>query len=241
MRLLDRTLPEVAANLALDEALLVAAEERGAGAVLRLWESPTVAVVMGASCRWREEVRVDACRAGGVPILRRSSGGGTVVIGPGALNVAVVLPTVAAPELGAVDTAQAFVLGRIAGALRKLGPAVEVLGSGDLTLGARKFSGSAQRRLRRHVLVHATILYGFPLDRIARYLGTPRRQPAYREGRSHEEFVTNLDLTRGQIVGAIRGAWLSEDRPDEEAPVPEDLVAELVETKFGDAGWIERL
>ena len=114
----------------------------------------------------------------------------------------------AAPGLGAVDVAQRFVLERIAAAVRALGPPVEVLGSGDLTLARRKVAGSAQRRLRHHFLVHATILYRFPLERIARYLGPPRREPSYRQGRPHEEFVANLDLPRAALVGAIRSAWL---------------------------------
>ncbi|HEX8202655.1 MAG TPA: lipoate--protein ligase family protein, partial [Isosphaeraceae bacterium] len=152
LRWLDRTLPGVEANLALDEALLVAAEEQGAGSVVRLWELPGLAVVLGASCRRAEAVRLELCRAEGVPVARRSSGGGTVLLGPGALNVAVVLPRDAAPGLGAVDVAQHFVLERIAAAVRALGPSVEVLGSGDLTLRRRKVAGSAQRRLRRHFL-----------------------------------------------------------------------------------------
>ena len=71
-----------------------------------------------------------------------------------------------------------------------------MLGSGDLTLGRRKFSGSAQRRLREHILVHASLLYDFALDRIGRYTLMPPRRPDYRGGRSHEEFVTNLPLPR---------------------------------------------
>ena len=124
--------------------------------------------MLGASGRIGEDVDLDACRADGVPIARRSSGGGTVLIGPGALNFTVVLPVDADDRLRAVDTAQLYVLERSAEALRGSGPDVRVLGSGDLTLDGRKFSGSAQRRLKRWVMVHATILYG--LD--------PRRLPA---------------------------------------------------------------
>ena len=57
---------------------------------------------------------VDACRADGVPILRRTSGGGTVVVGPGTLNVSVILPESAAPGLSAVDGAHRYVLDWIA-------------------------------------------------------------------------------------------------------------------------------
>jgi lipoate---protein ligase len=237
MSYLGRSLPTITANLALDEALLEAAEE-GGPPVLWIWEADRLAVVMGASGRLAEDVRLEACGADCVEIARRSSGGGTVLIGPGALNVTVVLPVALAPELASVPGAQKFVLERVAWALRALGPAVEVLGSGDLTLGNRKFAGSAQRRLRRHVLVHSSILYNFPLEAISRYTELPRRQPAYRQGRSHAEFLTSLPLPRDQIVEAIRSAWLTEPAP--QAEVPEARVQHLVATKFGDRAWIER-
>ena len=239
-RYLDRTFPDIAANLALDEALLQDAED-GAGGVLRIWEPAEYAVVLGASGRWRDEVNVEACRADGVAIARRSSGGGTVVVGPGALNVAIVLPVDAAPGFGAVDVAQRSVLGQLAEEIRRLGPPAEVRGSGDLTLGPLKFSGSAQRRLRRHFLVHATILYDFPLERIPRYLGTPARQPAYREGRPHDAFVTNLGLGRGELLEAARAAYLRRGGPIADAGVPQVMVRRLVEERFGEPGWVERL
>jgi lipoate-protein ligase A len=238
---LDRTEPTIAGNLALDEALLVAAEDRGAAPVLRFWEPTGLAVVLGASSRLREDVDLPACLADGIQIARRSSGGGTVVIGPGTLNVTVVLPADAAPALRAVDTAQAFVLGRIARALRRLGPPVEVRGLGDLTLGDRKFAGSAQRRLRRHVMIHLSLLYSFPVEPIVRYTRLPRRQPAYRAGRPHESFLTNLNLPRATVLDAIRGAWVSTAPTPVPAIVPEDLLDELVRDKFGDPVWVERL
>src|SRR5271157_5434874 len=61
MSLLDLTLETVEANLALDEALLIEADEGRAGAVLRFWDYPRFAVVLGASRRLAGDVRVDAC------------------------------------------------------------------------------------------------------------------------------------------------------------------------------------
>ena len=75
MRLLELTLPSPAENLALDEALLLDAEDGAAGEVLRLWEYPRPVVVLGAGCRLRENVNEEACHADAVPILRRASGG----------------------------------------------------------------------------------------------------------------------------------------------------------------------
>jgi lipoate---protein ligase len=241
IQFLDATLPSAAANVALDEALLVEAEENGGPSILRVWELDRVAVVLGASCRLKENVRSEACRVDGVEIARRSSGGGTVVIGPGALNFSVILPADASPELKGVETAQRFVLGRTLEAIRQAGPQVEMRGSGDLTLGSRKFSGSAQRRLRRHVLVHATLLYDFPLGLIDQYTLMPPRRPSYREDRPHADFVTNLCLTRERVIEALKHAWLPEDVPVAPARVPEETLRTLIATKFSEVGWIERL
>ncbi len=77
MQWLDLTLPGIAANLALDEALLIEADERGGGPALRLWEPAETAVVLGASCRWRDDVRARRAVATGWP-----SRGGRAAEGP---------------------------------------------------------------------------------------------------------------------------------------------------------------
>jgi lipoate---protein ligase len=241
MRYLDQLFPTLAENLALDEALLLAAEHDGQGPVLRLWESPNVAVVLGASGRLADDVNFEACLSDGVPIGRRSSGGGTVVLGPGALNAAVVLPIADAPELSAVDSAQCYVLRKIAESLKSAGRNVQIQGSGDLTVGARKVSGSAQRRLRRHVLVHATILYAFPIEAITRYTNAPLRQPSYRQQRPHDQFVANLDLSRSRLEELLRLAWLESPEAPESATIPFERVRALVSEKFGDPNWVNRL
>jgi lipoate-protein ligase A len=241
LRSLDLTLPTVEENLAYDEALLIEADEGRGGAVLRLWESPTFAAVLGASRRLAHDIVTENCRVDAVPIVRRSSGGGTVVIGPGALNVSVVLPDTMAPGLGAVDVAQKYVLGRMARAIGTMVPGVEVLGSGDLTLEGRKFSGSAQRRLKSWFLVHLSILCNFPLRKIERYLRQPDRQPEYRRNRTHGEFLRNLELPRTIVAAAIRSEWCPPDLPAPATNVPDLLLENLLSERFANRSWVERL
>ncbi len=238
----DWTLPGVAENLALDEAMLIEANEGRGTPRVRFWEPSDYAVVLGASRRLREEIHVDACRADGVPIFRRSSGGGTVLIGPGTLNVTVILPETAGPGLSAVDAAQRHVLERIAYAIRGLGPPVAVLAHGDLVLGDRKCGGSAQRRLRHCFMVHCSILYRFPIDRIGRYLTVPRRQPAYRRGRAHDAFLCNLELPRSALIEALRPGASPAPTPDETSALvgAMSLLPSLLAEKFANPDWIER-
>jgi lipoate-protein ligase A len=141
-----------------------------------------------------------------------------------------------------VDLAHDHVLERIAAAIRSAGVTATVLGRGDLVVGGRKFGGSAQRRLKNWFMVHCSILYGFPIELIARYLKMPRRQPEYRAGRSHADFLVNLTVSRDQLASAIQHTFAIED-VKLAAPVPPvqpSLLQSLLSEKFLNRQWIER-
>ena len=209
-RLLDLTLPSPAQNLALDEALLEDLEETELGPVLRLWESDCYFVVLGRSSSLTADVHVDACRQDRVPILRRASGGGTVLQGPGCLSYACVLPLRLHTDLRDIRLTNAFVLQRMATALSRWQPTVAVQGISDLTVEGRKISGNAQRRRRNALLFHGTILYQMHAQTIARYLQQPKKQPDYRGDRSHSQFLRTIDAPLNEIKQAIVQTWQAE-------------------------------
>lgn len=213
MKHLDLTLPTPEENLAADEALLDARETGSMdGDVLRFWESPTPFVVVGYSNHLAREANLDACRDAGVPVLRRCTGGGTVVQGPGCLNYTLILRIPATGPLATLAGTNHFIMQRHADALRPLlGDNVRATGTTDLALGDRKFSGNAQRRKRKFLLFHGTFLIGFDLALVARLLHFPSRQPDYRQSRSHLDFVTNIPLTRDAVKGALRDAWRADE------------------------------
>src|SRR6266404_876476 len=86
MKYIDLTLGTPAENLACDEALLNMCEEGLEGEILRFWEPKETFVVVGYANQAAREANLEACRAGNVPVLRRCSGGGTVLQGLGCLN-----------------------------------------------------------------------------------------------------------------------------------------------------------
>src|SRR5437870_5193919 len=102
MRHLNLVLPTLAENLALDEALLLAAETSQGEEVLRLWEWPALAIILGAGGRLSEDVNETACELDDIPIYRRSSGGGTVLLGPGCLCFSLVLSYERSAALGEI-------------------------------------------------------------------------------------------------------------------------------------------
>ena len=236
MRVLDLTLPTLAENLALDEALLLRAEAGEGGEVMRLWEWPRPAVVLGAGCRLADDVDQAACRTDGVPVLRRSSGGGTVLLGAGCLLYTLVLDGERSPELAGIRSSYAFILTQVAAALPELN-GVEQAGVSDLAAAGRKFSGNAQQRKRRFLLHHGTLLYAFDLARVRRYLRPPPRQPEYRAGRDHADFLCNLGLSPDEIKRRLRMAW---DADKEETEWPKERVRRLAAEKYASEEWVRR-
>lgn len=238
----DLTLETAAENVALDEALLDAAEaSAGPHEVLRLWEPATPMVVMGRASRYDVEVQASACAAAGVPVIRRTSGGATIVSGPGCLMYALVLSLEARPELRSIDKAHQYVLVRLSDALQPIAPGIARHGTSDLAYdaagqgGLKKFSGNSLRVKRRHLLYHGTLLYDFDLPLIGNLLAHPPREPDYRAGRPHGQFVANLPATTS---AALRDALTNSWEPDDTLHAwPRERTAELVAAKYARAEW----
>ena len=117
MKYLDFTLPTPAENLACDEALLDWREAEGGGEILRFWGSPEPFVVVGYANKVATEVNVQACAEKKIPILRRCSGGGTVLQGPGVLNYSLILKIVEGGPTAGINSANRFIMERNRAAL----------------------------------------------------------------------------------------------------------------------------
>jgi lipoate-protein ligase A len=262
MKWFDFTFDTPAENLACDEALLDLCERDGVE-VLRFWESHEPFVVVGYGNRVESEVNVKECERRGVPILRRCSGGGTVVQGPGCLNYSLTLRIPNEGPLASVTGTNEFVMQRNRTALEKLlGMNVLVQGHTDLAFSppipnpARnrnlpaeenritntisklfKFSGNAQRRRRRALIFHGTILHHFDLSLLDTLLRFPSAQPDYRAHRSHAEFVRNAPSRAADIQNGLREAWGAAVTA---MVVPSMNIEVLVRKQYADPNWTFR-
>lgn len=180
--------PSVEENLALDVALAKSVSSTGRS-LLRFWWGDGPAVVMGSSERIEAVVNADACAALSVPILKRCSGGGTVLQTSGVLNYSLITP---APST--LDVRAAFRQGTdvIRTILRSFGVVGIASGTSDVAVGGRKISGNAQAWRWKSLLVHGTLLIDFDFDLAEKLLRHPSREPDYRRGRSHRDFLITL-------------------------------------------------
>lgn len=237
--LCDQTLSTPQENLAADEALLDLCERGEAEAVLRFWEPRSPFVVVGYGNQVSLEVNTDACQRRGIPVLRRCSGGGTVLQEEGCLNYSVILQIGSDPKLSGIPGTNDFVMERVAKAVSSaLGQEVQRQGHTDLTLNGRKFCGNAQRRKKRCLIFHGCLLLTADLALIGEVLNMPSKQPGYRHNRSHSDFLTNLGVAAGPLKRALAEEWGAV------TPLPvlpmEDVERLLIE-KYNRPEWHSRL
>ena len=214
MKYIDLSLPSPQENLAGDEALLDLCEEGLEGEILRFWESLEYFVVVGYANSTAKEANLETCKAANIPVLRRLSGGGTVLQGPGCLNYSVILRIPESGPLASIAGTNKFVMEKQRAALELLVAGnVKIEGCTHLAMGDLKFSGNAQRRKRKSLIFHGTLLLKFDISLIEKYLRMPSKQPEYREGRRHTKFLTNLNLDPQAVKQAIQNEWREQKSP----------------------------
>jgi lipoate-protein ligase A len=155
-----------------------------------VWEPGFLCIVLGQSNLLDQSVYVERAAADNVPVYKRPSGGETVVLSPGTLVVSILKrgDGLRSPRLyfNAYNE-------KIIQALGGLGiKNLSVNGISDICIGNQKILGSSIYRDKDRVLYHGVLNRSESIDIIERYLEHPLREPGYRDGRSHKDFVTSL-------------------------------------------------
>ena len=115
-------------------------------------------MVMGSSERPEQVVDAEACARLGVDVLKRSTGGGSVLQTGGVLNYSLVTPAPASLDLKAGFRPGIDLICAILAAFGVVG---RPEGTSDVAVGDRKISGNAQARRWKAILVHGTLLVDF--------------------------------------------------------------------------------
>ena len=175
-------------NMALDETLLAAATQ-GAAPSLRLYGWDGAWLSLGYAQRF-DATALDACRAVGVEVVRRVTGGRAVLHGAD-LTYAIAAPEALLP--GGLEESYRALSDALLAALRTLGIEAERAPGGrarpaeradfdcfaeaatdELCVGGRKLAGSAQRRAGGALLQHGSIRLADDPPAAARIAGTGR-------------------------------------------------------------------
>jgi lipoate-protein ligase A len=166
-------------------------------------EGTTPAIVMGIS--GKKEELIDCAKAAQdlIPLIKRFSGGGTVVVDEDTLFLSFIcqktFPAYPEPIMKWVE--QIYI------------KALQLPGFGlrenDFVIEDRKLGGNAQYIKKDRWLHHTSFLWDYATEKMA-YLLHPKKTPSYRDGRAHTEFLGRLsdhfpdkEALIGQIMDEI--------------------------------------
>jgi len=154
------------------------------------WIPDKTYIVLGASNNAEESLHMENVIEDKVCILKRPSGGQTVILTPNNIMISAVFFD--QEKLHPKDIFK-HINKLIISAIEKTGIRnLSAMGISDIAIGGKKILGSAIYRNKEALLYHAVLNLGEPASTFERYLKHPSKEPDYRRGRSHSDFVTSL-------------------------------------------------
>lgn len=156
--------------------------------------TPDRSVVLGISGKPHQLVDVRRALDDGVRVIKRFSGGGTVIVDRDTQFVTLVMNAAAVPDLALFPRQIMEWTGTLYGG-RPHGVFADVPGwqlrENDYVIGERKVGGNAQSISKDRWLHHTSFLWDFR-EETMKYLTNPAKQPRYRANRSHSDFLAPL-------------------------------------------------
>lgn len=146
------------------------------------------AIVMGISGQMEQLISLDLLKKSPLPVIRRFSGGGTVVIDENTLFVTLICQSNALP----IHPFPRPLMQWAADLYRPFFPDKPFdLQENDFVLGEKKWGGNAQSIVKGRWLHHSSLLWDYHSERMD-YLLLPEKMPVYRKKRDHQDFLCRL-------------------------------------------------
>uniref|UniRef100_A0A0D9X863 BPL/LPL catalytic domain-containing protein n=1 Tax=Leersia perrieri TaxID=77586 RepID=A0A0D9X863_9ORYZ len=147
-------------------------------------------IVMGVSGKVSELVEIQPVLQDKVPVIRRFSGGGTVIVDQGTVFVTFICSKTAVAGL------QPFPRDIMSWSGQLYGKVFDSFGEfqlreNDYAFGHRKFGGNAQSITRDRWVHHTSFLWDYDMKNMD-YLKNPKRAPDYRQARNHTDFLCRM-------------------------------------------------
>ncbi|MBN2890377.1 MAG: hypothetical protein JXL97_00790 [Bacteroidales bacterium] len=173
---------------------------------INIWQPEEIYVVLGRSDSFEQAVNNRNNVHLHYTVVKRPSGGHTVVVSPKTLVISAVFRNSNIKSKEVFTKLNTFIIK----VLKEFG--VENLqenGISDISIGNKKILGSSIYKKPNFTFYHAVLNHSEEVDLIQSLLNHPRREPDYRKGRSHKDFVTSLaeagyDFSIEQLVEKLR-------------------------------------
>jgi len=237
-----------AEGLAVDDTLPQSVTHNGSPPLLHLYTF-VPSVIVGKYQDIEAALKLDRCRARGIEYNRRSTGGGTVIMGPDIValgfGINVDYPGLKRGVGGLFETmSRVFIR-----ALQKIGINVRFQPKNDLEVGGKKIAGlSAASETGKSLLFHTSLLVDFDIPLMMDIMNTPlvklqdKGYNCFSQRMTTIRRETNRDVKVGEIINAIQESFeevfkiqFLEDEPD---AWEKETINRFIRERYTRESWI---
>ncbi|MEW6666064.1 MAG: lipoate--protein ligase [Thermodesulfobacteriota bacterium] len=238
-----------AEGLAVDDTLPQSVATHGSPPILHLYTF-VPSVIVGKYQDIEAALRLDRCRVRGIEFNRRSTGGGTVLMGPEivalGLGIDVDCPGLRHTGVGGVLESMGEVLSK---ALSKIGIRSGFRPKNDLEVSGRKIAGlSAASETGKSLLFHTSFLVDFDIELMTDIMNTPLVKLSDKGYNCFSQRMTTVreelgsQVSVAQVMPMIQEAFeehfgihLEEDGPDR---WEEECIARFIRERYTNQEWV---
>ncbi len=195
-RILDTSVEDAATNMCLDRALLEARSRDLVPDTIRFLKFSPPAVLVGYHQSVEQEVREDYCRARGIDVNRRITGGGAIFFDTSQIGWEIIAGR---DHMGGdIGTINELLCQGVISALAEMGIEAQFRPVNDIEVSGRKISGTGGTESEGAFLFQGTMLVDFDVETMLRSLRIPTEKLRDKEITSTRERVTCLNWILGR-------------------------------------------
>lgn len=155
-----------------------------------IWRPENTSLVLGQSNHPESSLITQNVLQDQIPVYKRPSGGETVILTKNMLVISVAfrVQSLQNPKIYFDKINQGIIQALESQGVRGL----YQRGISDISIDHKKILGSSIYRTTEKMFYHAVLNISENIDTISKYIAHPAKEPDYRQGRTHKEFVTSL-------------------------------------------------
>jgi len=234
---------EAARQMAIDEAILRSFDDGKVDPTFRFFRFKPSAITLGYTQSIDETIDEERCKEEDIPFVRRITGGGTVFHDyEGEITYSMVT------EKSEEKIEKSFEknLQPVINTLKNFGLDAKFKPYNDILVNKKKISGSAQRRGKKGLLQHGTLMYATDLEKLADILKIDEEKLKKKGADSFLDLVTTIQREIGEpldpehIIDVMRGEYIDhfeEEVVEKGLCEEEKRIASKLESKYSSKGW----
>lgn len=221
---------------AADEALIILRTQDIIPNTLHFYQRNQPTISLGRSRKLDQDLNLHYCQQQHIPLIRRTTGGGTIYTDPGCLIYSLIFDISNITATSAIDIFYTICT-TIVKALQKLNINASYKPPNDIYLSGKKISGSGLLKKNQCILVHGTILHSTDLTIMHHALNkSSQTTPVTTLQNEQYTNITILDLQTA-LLQQFASLFTTTFDPSPFTTKEKALIDNLIQTRYSQPQW----